>query len=89
MINKNRLSNIININILPLYVFKTKPEILTEIKNCIKVNLHSNTYNTSSDEIIKLDLDRIIETINFCSNKKLSKNKLGRLKKIKSNIIDV
>jgi len=89
LINKNRLSNIININILPLYVFKTKPEILTEIKNCIKVNLHSNTYNTSSDEIIKLDLDRIIETINFCSNKKLSKNKLGRLKKIKSNIIDV
>jgi len=52
-----------------VYVFKTKPEILTEIENCIKVNLNSNTYNTSSDEIIKLDLDRIIETINFCSKK--------------------
>jgi phage anti-repressor protein len=69
---KKRFSNykVGNINEYEIvYVFKTKPELLDEIEKCIKVNLNSNTYNTSSDEIIKLDLDRIIETINFCSKK--------------------
>ena len=68
-----------------MYVMKIKSNILSDVENCIKKNLDENTYRISSDEIIKLDYKRIIETINYCNekhthylyasnNKKTSKN---------------
>ena len=54
-----------------VYVFKTNPDLLNDVESCIKMNLKNYTYKIDSDEIIKLNPERIIDTIQFCNHMKV------------------
>src|SRR2546427_335247 len=65
---KNRISqyNVGNIKEFEIvYVLKT--EKIDEIEQCVKMNLKKHAVKYKSNELIKLNLERIQETIEYCN----------------------